>query len=146
MVTDWTMCSLYWGLLPYSSSICNSIYFCSVAVTTLILKLRLVFSKGGGGTGTTVSSSTTLPLPPIAPGSFISTGGAPPSIASLLATPLANLGPSRTAPLVLSSALSPIPGKVVEAIQAGHYVGYKDLLPVNEALKQRVVDAGILGL
>ena len=33
----------------------------------------------------------------------------------------------------------------MEAIQAGHYVEYKDLLPDNEALKQRVVDAGILG-
>ena len=78
------------------------------------------------------------------PSSLTSTG-APPSLASLLATPLANLGPSRTAPLVLSSALLPIPEKVVEAIQAGHFVDFKDLLPDNVALKQRVVDAGILG-
>ena len=80
----------------------------------------------------------------MAPCSLTATG-APPSLASLLATPLANLGPSRTAPLVLSSALSPIPGKVVEVIQAGHFVDFKDLLPDNVALKQRVVDAGILG-
>uniref|UniRef100_A0A1X7V5R9 Reverse transcriptase domain-containing protein n=1 Tax=Amphimedon queenslandica TaxID=400682 RepID=A0A1X7V5R9_AMPQE len=42
-----------------------------------------------------------------------------PSLATLLATPLANLGPSKTATLVLSSALPPILGKVVEAIRAG---------------------------
>ena len=81
---------------------------------------------GGGGMGTPVSSSTMLALPPIAPSNFTSTG-APPSLSSLLATPLANLGQSRTAPLVLSSALQPIPGKVVEAIQVGQYVDFKDL-------------------
>ena len=30
-------------------------------------------------------------------------------------------------------------------IQAGHFVDFKDLLPDNVALKQRVVDAGIMG-
>ena len=31
-------------------------------------------------------------------------------------------------------------------MEASHYVDFKDLLPDNVALKQRVVDAGILGL
>ena len=128
----------------YHSSLCNSIYFCSVAVTTLILKLGTGFSTGRSSTGTPVSSSITLAPPTIAPGGFTSTG-VPPSLVSLLATPLASLGPSRTVPLVLSSALPPILRKVVEAIQAGHYVDFKDLLPDNVALKQRVIDAGILG-
>ena len=90
------------------------------------------------------TSSSTLSLPPVTPESFTA-AGAPPSLASLLATPLASLGPSRTTPLVLSSALPPIPGKVVEAIRAGHYVDFKDLLPDNVALRWRVVDTGILG-
>ena len=92
------------------------------------------------------TSSSMLPLPPapVTPGSFTAVG-APPSLASLLATPLASLGPSRTTPLVLSSALPPIPGKVAEAIRAGHYVDFKDLLPDNVALRQRVVDTEILG-
>ena len=94
--------------------------------------------------GVPTSFSSTLSLPPVTPGSFTS-AGAPPSLASLLATPLASLGPSRTTPLVLSSALPPIPGKVVEAIRAGHYVDSKDLLPDNVALRQRMVDTGILG-
>ena len=48
-------------------------------------------------------------------------------------------------PVGSPSSLPPIAGKVVEAIQAGHYVDFKDLLPDNVALKQRVIDAGILG-
>ena len=90
------------------------------------------------------TSSSTLSLPPVTPESFTA-AGAPPSLASLLATPLASLGPSRTTPLVLSSALPPIPGKVVEVIRAGHYVDFKDLLPDNVVLRQRMVDTGILG-
>ena len=78
------------------------------------------------------------------PSPFSPTGTSP-SLASLLATPLANLGPSRTAPLVLSSALPPIPGKVVEVVRLGSYVDFRDLLPDNVAFKQRVVDTGILG-
>ena len=52
---------------------------------------------------------------------------------SLLATPLESLGLSRTTPLVLSSALPQIPGKVFEAIRAGHYMDFNDLLPDNVA-------------
>ena len=88
--------------------------------------------------------SSTLSLPPVTPGSFTSAGA--PSLASLLATPLASLGLSRTTPVVLSSALPLIQEKVVEAIRAGHYVDFKDLLPDNVALRHRMVDTGSWGL
>ena len=63
----------------------------------------------------------------------------------LVGHPTASLGPSRTPPLVLSSALPPISGKVFKVIRAGHNVDFKDLLPDNVALRHRVVDTGILG-
>ncbi|XP_019858996.1 PREDICTED: uncharacterized protein LOC109587203 [Amphimedon queenslandica] len=75
----------------------------------------------------------------------LSPAGASPSLATLLATPLANLGPSKTPPLVLSSALPPIPGKVVESIRSGAFVDFRDLLSDNVALRQRVIDTGLLG-
>ena len=64
------------------------------------------------------SCSSTTPSTPVSPHllsdpSPFSPVETSPSLASLLATPLANLGPpSRTASLVLSSAILPIPGKV----------------------------------
>lgn len=82
--------------------------------------------------------------PPPAGASPFSPAGASPSLVTLLATPLANLGPTKTPPLVLSSALPPVPGKVVEAIRSGTFVDFRDLLTDNVALKQRVVDGGLL--
>uniref|UniRef100_A0A1X7UK34 Uncharacterized protein n=1 Tax=Amphimedon queenslandica TaxID=400682 RepID=A0A1X7UK34_AMPQE len=49
------------------------------------------------------------------------------------------------APLVLSSALPPNPGKIVEAVCAGVFVDFKDLLLDNVALRQRIADTSILG-
>ena len=99
-----------------------------------------VFSTGTIDSGTTAplsaASSTPLQLPGAGPS---------PSLATLLSTPIANLGPSKTAPLVLSSALPPIPGKVVESIRAGSYVDFRELLPDNVALKQQILDTGLLG-
>ena len=102
-----------------------------------------IFSTGSLSNSTTPSTPVSPHLP--SDPSPFSPAGTSPSLASLLATPLANLGPSRMAPLVLSSALPPIPGKVVETIRLGSYVDFRDLLPDNVALKQRVIDTGILG-
>ena len=99
-----------------------------------------VFSTGTNDSGMTAplsaASSTPLQLPGAGPS---------PSLATLLSTPIANLGPSKTAPLVLSSALPPISGKVVESIRAESYVDFRELLPDNVALKQQILDTGLLG-
>uniref|UniRef100_A0A1X7U2G7 Uncharacterized protein n=1 Tax=Amphimedon queenslandica TaxID=400682 RepID=A0A1X7U2G7_AMPQE len=71
--------------------------------------------------------------------------GASPSLATLRATPLANLGLFNTPLLVLSSALLPIQGLVVEFIRSGTFVDLGDLLTYNIALRQRVANAGLLG-
>ena len=119
--------------------------FISVVSPSLLsfLSSAPVFSTGGAGTGIGLFTCYTGPTSHGTQQSYLNRGA--PLFSVILATPLANLGPSRTAPLVLSSALPPILGKVVEAIQAGHFVDFKDLLPDYMALKQRVVDAGILG-
>ena len=100
-----------------------------------------IFSVGTSCVGSTAPpSSAPLTTPITLPGS-----GASPSLATLLATPLSSLGSARSTPLVLSSALPPIPGKVVDAIRNSSYVDFKDLLPDNVALKQQIMDTGILG-
>ena len=61
------------------------------------------------------------------------TGGATPilgksSLASLLATPLSSLGPApvgRAIPLILSSALPPVPARAVDKIQSGLFIDFK---------------------
>ena len=87
-------------------------------------------------------SSAPLTTPITFPGS-----GASPSLPALLATLLSSLGSARSTSVVQSSALPPIPGKVVDAIPNGTYVDFKDLLPDNVALKQQIIlhrDPGVL--
>ena len=45
---------------------------------------------------------------------------------------------AKASPLILSSALPPIPAKVVDRIRAGSFVDLKELLPDNMALLQRL--------
>ena len=79
-------------------------------------------------------------------------GGATPisdmsSLASLLATPLSSLGPApvgRAVPLVLSSALPPVPARAVDKIQSGLFIDFKELLPNNVALSQRLAETSSL--
>ena len=85
------------------------------------------------GTGLPPPHERSLPLPV----------DSTPSLATLLATPLAGVSTSsKTPPLVLSSALPAIPGKVVETIRAGGYIDFKELLPDNMALRRRLMEAG----
>lgn len=69
-----------------------------------------------------------------------------PDIESLLATctPLPSLLPSpeRASPLIISQALPPIPGKVVEKARAGQFVEFKEFLPDNVLLLQRLQELG----
>ena len=46
--------------------------------------------------------------------------------------------PAKASPLILSSALPPIPAKVVDRIRASTFVDLKELLPDNMALLQRL--------
>ena len=69
------------------------------------------------------------------------------SLASLLATPLSSLGPApvgRAVPLVLSSALPPVPARAVDKIQSGLFIYFKELLPDNVALSQRLAETSSL--
>ena len=79
-------------------------------------------------------------------------GGATPisgmsSLASLLATPLSSLGPAhvgRAVPLVLSSALPPVPARAVDKIRSGLFIDFKELLLDNVALLQRLAETSSL--
>ena len=51
---------------------------------------------------------------------------------------------SHTPALILSSALPPIPGKIVEKIRTGAYVDLKDMLSDNMALKKRLDEVGAM--
>lgn len=52
--------------------------------------------------------------------------------------------PSSTgSPLVLSSALPPIPAKVMEKVAQGQFIDFKDLLADNMALQKRLNEVGI---
>ena len=69
------------------------------------------------------------------------------SLASLLATPLSSLGPAlvgRAVPLVLSSALPPVPARAVDKIRSGLFIDFKELLPDNVALSQRLAETSSL--
>ena len=67
-----------------------------------------------------------------------------PDIESLLAIPLPSLlpSPARASPLIISPALPPIPGKVVEKARAGQFVEFKEFLPDNVLLLQRLQELG----
>ena len=83
---------------------------------------------------------------------FSTPGGSTPilgmsSLASLLATPLSSLGPvpvGRAVPLVLSSALPPVPARAVDKIRSGLFIDFKELLPDNVALSQRLAETSSL--
>ena len=69
------------------------------------------------------------------------------SLASLLATPLSSLGPAPVGiavPLVLSSALPPVPARAVDKIRSGLFIDFKELLPDNVALSQRLAETSSL--
>ena len=69
------------------------------------------------------------------------------SLASLLATPLSSLGPApvgRAIPLVLSSALPLVPARAMNKIRSGLFIDFKELLPNNVALSQRVAETSSL--
>ena len=69
------------------------------------------------------------------------------SLASLLATPLSSLGPAsvgRAVPLVLSSALPPVPARAVDKIRSGLFIDFKELLPDNVALSQQLAETSSL--
>ena len=51
---------------------------------------------------------------------------------------------SHTPALILSSALPPIPGKIVEKIRNGAYVDLKDMLSDNVTLKKRLDEVGAI--
>ena len=50
---------------------------------------------------------------------------------------------SATSPILLSSALPPIPAKVAEKIKAGQFIDFKELLVDNIALLQRLSELGM---
>ena len=95
--------------------------------------------------GVPTSSLSMLSLPPVTPGSFTAKG-APALTGILVDHPTGKPGAVQNHPPSPLLRTSPDPGEGGEAIQAGHYVDFKDLLPDNVALRQRVVDTGILGL
>ena len=101
-------------------------------------------------------SLATVPLfNPQAPGAGPSTLPPPASVPSLseieaLATQLAAPRSSAPAPrsqlpLLLSSALPPIPARVVEKIRTGAFVEMRELLPDNVSLLQRLQETSLPG-
>ena len=113
MITNLTLgFTICGGASPSLSTvpICNSVYFCSLTITALVFELCpsiFYWREWYGGSN--------LFFVYAVPASCVSLQkGRPPSLASLLTTPLASLGPSKTTPLVLSSALPLILGKVVK--------------------------------
>ena len=81
------------------------------------------------------SLGPTLPASTVAPALASLPNNVPPIPAPLPAP--------RTAPLVLSSALPPIPAKAVEKIQGGGFIDFKELLVDNSMLLQRLQELGI---
>ena len=68
------------------------------------------------------------------------------ALATQLATPRSAAPPPKSQlPLLLSSALPPIPARVVEKIRAGTFVEMRELLPDNVALLQRLQETNLPG-
>ena len=72
-----------------------------------------------------------------------------PDLSSLLATPLPLLlgqtPTEKSDPLILSSALPPISGKMVERVQGGKFVEFKEFLKDNVLLLQKLRELGLSG-
>ena len=110
--------------------------------------LLLFYTAGGMDTGfgsvPNPTAITLIPLIPMLAPSTIMVDVIPsvPSITTLLATPLPPLSGSQptpaASPLTLSSALPPIPGKLVERIQSRVYIDFKEFLSDNVMLLQRL--------
>ena len=98
----------------------------------------------GFGSVPNPTAITLIPLIPMLAPSTIMVDVIPsvPSITTLLATPLPPLSGSQptpaASPLTLSSALPPIPGKLVERIQSRVYIDFKEFLSDNVMLLQRL--------
>ena len=114
------------------------------------------FCAGGGIPGvasiasvpllsTAVTSSVTSALPCSSAGPVLSL----PSLSSLLAgsvtIPSLIPPPATKAPLILSPALPPVPGKVVEKIKSGAYVDFKEFFTDNIQLLQRLQELSQAG-
>ena len=84
-------------------------------------------SVGGSGSGLSTSLSAS-PLPDPSPAWLAELLGVTPAPA--------------TAPLVLASALPPIPGRAVEKISKGHFIDFKELLNDNVALVSQLRELG----
>ena len=93
---------------------------------------------------TTNISSLSAPL-----GSHLAAppAAATPSISTLLATPLPSVEfhPPKASPLIISLALPLIPAKVVEKVQAGSFVDFKEFSVNNVILPQRLQELGQSG-
>ena len=86
-----------------------------------------------------------LPLPGglgAAPGSGPTTAPFPDHSLAWLAELLGMVPTPSTPPLVLASALPPIPGKAVEKILKGHFIDFKELLMNNMALMSHLQELG----
>ena len=98
--------------------------------------------------------SSPSPLPVIASGAGGS-GVAPtplpmvPELSTLLATPLPGLTSQpaigKAEPLIISPALPPIPARVVDRVQSGKFVDFKEFLADNVLLLQRLQELGMAG-
>ena len=67
------------------------------------------------------------------------------SLVAHFSSPQLATAASKPQPLVMSSALPPIPAKVVERIRSGAHVELKELLPDNVALLQRLQETNTSG-
>ena len=140
----------------------------------MIVTASLSPGSSSTGAGTTSSSGIGSGLPPAASISSIPllAGSAPsslpaastgagssgtlstpapmvPSLSTLLSTPLPGLASQpavvKTEPLIISPALPPIPAKVVDRVQSGKFVEFKEFLADNVLLLQRLQELGVAG-
>ena len=89
----------------------------------------------------TTSSLTNTNTTPVLDTSVI------PTISSLLCTqPTSSAALAKAAPLILSSALPPIPARAVAKIRNGSFIDLKDLLVDNQALMQRLQEVNPSGI